>query len=77
VRQAADSQTVSHHALSALSELLPDLLAASLCLPATPGDSAAQDLTQGFFADLIESRATLSNLRNLWMPLFLLLDYRI
>jgi RNA polymerase sigma-70 factor (ECF subfamily) len=37
---------------------LPDLLATSLCFPATGiPEHDAQDLTQGFFAELIESRA--------------------
>jgi RNA polymerase sigma-70 factor (ECF subfamily) len=59
VRQAADSQTASEQALKALSELCqiywrPVYL--FLRRQGVPPDDA-QDLTQGFFADLIKSRA--------------------
>jgi len=59
VRQAADSQTSSEHALSALSELCQIywrpvyLFLRRQGIP--PHD--AQDLTQSFFAELIENRA--------------------
>jgi RNA polymerase sigma factor (sigma-70 family) len=59
VRQAADSQTSSEHALSALSELCqiywrPVYL--SLRRQGIPQHDA-EDLTQGFFTDIIENRA--------------------
>jgi RNA polymerase sigma factor (sigma-70 family) len=59
VRQAADSQTSSEHALGALSELCqiywrPVYL--FLRRQAIPQHDA-EDLTQGFFADIIENRA--------------------
>src|SRR6266498_2731179 len=59
VRQAAESQTSSEHALSALSELCQIywrpvyLFLRRQGIP--PHD--AQDLTQSFFAELIENRA--------------------
>jgi RNA polymerase sigma factor (sigma-70 family) len=59
VRQAADSQTSSEHALSALSELCQIywrpvyLFLRRQRIP----QHDAQDLTQSFFADLIENRA--------------------
>src|SRR5205809_7227423 len=59
VRQAADSQTVSQHALSALSELCQIYwrpVYVFLRRQGTPQHDA-QDLTQGFVADLIHSRA--------------------
>src|SRR5262244_4338603 len=59
VRQAADSQTVSQHALSALSELCQIYWRPVYVFLRRQGIAQhdAQDLTQGFFADLIESRA--------------------
>jgi RNA polymerase sigma-70 factor (ECF subfamily) len=59
VRQAADSQTVSQHALSALSELCQIYWRPVYVFLRRQGipQHDAQDLTQGFFADLIESRA--------------------
>ena len=59
VRQAADSQTASQHALSALSELCQIYwrpVYVFLRRQSIPQHDA-QDLTQGFFANLIESRA--------------------
>src|SRR6516164_933291 len=59
VRQAADSQTASQHALSALSELCQIYWRPVYVFLRRQGVAQhdAQDLTQGFFADLIESRA--------------------
>src|SRR5215467_3549266 len=59
VRQAADSQTVSQHALSALSELCQIYWRPVYVFLRRQGIAQhdAQDLTQGFFADLIENRA--------------------
>src|SRR5947199_51449 len=59
VRQAADSQTASQHALSALSELCQIYWRPVYVFLRRQGipQHDAQDLTQGFFADLIESRA--------------------
>jgi DNA-directed RNA polymerase specialized sigma24 family protein len=59
VRQAADSQTASQHALSALSELCQIYWRPVYVFVRRQGipQHDAQDLTQGFFADLIESRA--------------------
>jgi len=59
VRQAADSQTVSQHALSALSELCQIYWRPVYVFLRRQGipQHDAQDLAQGFFADLIESRA--------------------
>jgi len=59
VRQAADSQTASQHALSALSELCQIYWRPVYVFLRRQGIAQhdAQDLTQGFFADLIESRA--------------------
>ena len=59
VRQAADSQTASQHALSALSELCQIYWRPVYVFLRRQGiaEHDAQDLTQGFFADLIESRA--------------------
>ena len=59
VRQAADSQTASQHALSALSELCQIYWRPVFVFLRRQGipQHDAQDLTQGFFADLIESRA--------------------
>jgi DNA-directed RNA polymerase specialized sigma24 family protein len=59
VRQAADSQTASQHALSALTELCQIYWRPVYVFLRRQGvgQHDAQDLTQGFFADLIESRA--------------------
>jgi len=59
VRQAADSQTASQHASSALSELCQIYWRPVYVFLRRQGipQYDAQDLTQGFFADLIESRA--------------------
>src|ERR1700741_2952740 len=59
VRQAADSQTASQHALSALSELCQIYWRPVYVFLRGQGvpQHDAQDLTQAFFADLIESRA--------------------
>src|SRR6476646_5376981 len=59
VRQAADSQTASQHALSALSELCQIYWRPVYVFLRRQGipEHNAQDLTQAFFADLIESRA--------------------
>ena len=59
VRQAADSRTASQHALSALSELCQIYWRPVYVFLRRQGvaEYDAQDLTQGFFADLIESRA--------------------
>src|SRR6266508_5550809 len=59
VRQAADSQTASQHAQSALSELCQIYWRPVYVFLRRQGVAQhdAQDLTQGFFADLIESRA--------------------
>jgi RNA polymerase sigma-70 factor (ECF subfamily) len=59
VRQAADSQTASQHALSALAELCQIYWRPVYVFLRRQGIAQhdAQDLTQGFFADLIESRA--------------------
>jgi RNA polymerase sigma-70 factor (ECF subfamily) len=59
VRQAADSQTASQHALSALSELCQIYWRPVYVFLRRQGIAQhdAQDLTQGFFTDLIESRA--------------------
>jgi RNA polymerase sigma-70 factor (ECF subfamily) len=59
VRQAADSQTASQHALSALSELCQIYWRTVYVFLRRQGipEHDAQDLTQGFFAELIESRA--------------------
>src|SRR5215472_549150 len=59
VRQAADSQTASQHALSALSELCQIYWRPVYVFLRRHGipQHDAQDFTQGFFADLIESRA--------------------
>ncbi|PYJ70966.1 MAG: hypothetical protein DME76_03725, partial [Verrucomicrobia bacterium] len=58
VHQAADSQTASQHALSALSELCQIYWRPVYVFLRRQGigQHDAQDLTQGFFADLIESR---------------------
>src|SRR5438477_4389229 len=58
VRQAADSQTSSEHALAALSELCQIYWRPVYVFLRRQGIAQhdAQDLTQGFFADLIESR---------------------
>ena len=59
VHQAADSQTASQHALSALTELCQIYwrpVYVFLCRQGV-AQHDAQDLTQGFFADLIDSRA--------------------
>src|SRR5215813_6240456 len=58
VRQAADSQTESHHALGALSELCQIYWRPVYVFLRRQGipEHDAQDLTQGFFAELIESR---------------------
>jgi RNA polymerase sigma-70 factor (ECF subfamily) len=59
VHQAADSQTASQHALSALSELCQIYWRPVYVFLRRQGIAQhdAQDLTQGFFADLIDSRA--------------------
>ena len=59
VRQAADSQTASQHALSALSELCQIYWRPVYVFLRRQwiAQHDAQDLTQGFFAELIESRA--------------------
>jgi RNA polymerase sigma factor (sigma-70 family) len=59
VRQAADSQTASQHALGALSELCQIYWRPVYVFLRRQGIAQhdAQDLTQAFFADLIESRA--------------------
>src|SRR5262245_32949594 len=59
VHQAADSQTESQHALNGLSELCQIYWRPVYVFLRRQGNSQhdAQDLTQGFFADLIESRA--------------------
>src|SRR5215813_1870392 len=59
VRQAADSQTESSHALSALSELCQIYWRPVYVFLRRQGipEHDAQDLTQGFFAELIDSRA--------------------
>src|SRR4030095_10114560 len=59
VRQAADSQTASQHALSALSELCQIYWRPVYVFLRRQGTTQhdAQDLTQGFFAELIDSRA--------------------
>jgi hypothetical protein len=59
VRQAADSQTASQHASSALSELCQIYWRPVYVFLRRQGIAQhdAQDLTQGFFADMIESRA--------------------
>ena len=59
VRHAADSQTASQHALSALSELCRIYWKPVYMFLRRQGIAQhdAQDLTQGFFAELIESRA--------------------
>jgi RNA polymerase sigma factor (sigma-70 family) len=59
VRQAADSQTASQHALGALSELCQIYWRPVYVFLRRQGIAQhdAQDLTQGFFADLIEKRA--------------------
>ena len=58
VRQAADSQTSSEHALSALSELCQIYWRPVYLYLRRRGipQHDAQDLTQSFFADLIENR---------------------
>jgi len=59
VWQAADSQTASQHASSALSELCQIYWRPVYVFLRRQGiqQHDVQDLTQGFFADLIESRA--------------------
>ena len=59
VRQAADSQTASQHALSALSELCQIYWRPVYVFLRRQGipEHDAQDFTQGFFAELIDSRA--------------------
>src|SRR5438445_13193723 len=59
VRQAADSKTSSEHALSALSELCQIYWRPVYVFLRRQGIAQhdEQDLTQGFFADLIDSRA--------------------
>jgi RNA polymerase sigma factor (sigma-70 family) len=59
VRQAADSQTSSAHALSALSELCQIYWRPIYLFLRREGCAVdeAEDLTQGFFAHLIENRA--------------------
>src|SRR5262249_11598528 len=59
VRQAADSQTASQHSLSALAELCQIYWRPVYVFLRRQGipQHDAQDLTQGFFADLIQNRA--------------------
>ena len=59
MRQAGDSQTSSEHALSALSELCQIYWRPVYLFLRRQGipQHDAQDLTQSFFADLIENRA--------------------
>lgn len=59
VRQAADSQTASQHALIALAELCQIYWRPVYVFLRRHGIAQhdAQDLTQGFFAELIETRA--------------------
>src|SRR6201993_5203631 len=59
VRQAADSQTASQHAHGALTELCQIYWRPVYVFLRRQGipPHDAQDFTQGFFADLIESRA--------------------
>src|SRR4029453_7656688 len=59
VHQAADSQTASQHALSALTELCQIYWRPVYVFLRRQGVAQhdAQDLTQAFFVDLIESRA--------------------
>jgi RNA polymerase sigma factor (sigma-70 family) len=59
VYQAADSQTSSEHALAALSELCQIYWRPVYLFLRRQGIAQhdAEDLTQGFFADLIENRA--------------------
>ena len=59
MHQAANSQTASQHALTALSELCKIYWRPVYVFLRRQGVTQhdAQDLTQGFFADLIESRA--------------------
>jgi DNA-directed RNA polymerase specialized sigma24 family protein len=59
VHQAADSETASQHARSALSELCQIYWRPVYVFLRRQGIAQhdAQDLTQGFFADLIETRA--------------------
>ena len=59
VRQAADSQTASQHALSALSELCQIYWRPVYVFLRRQGipEHDAQDFTQGFFAELIDGRA--------------------
>src|SRR5215471_14831214 len=59
VYQAADSKTSSEHALSALSELCQIYWRPVYLFLRRQGipQHDAQDLTQSFFADLIDSRA--------------------
>src|SRR6476659_1429153 len=59
VQQAADSKTASQHALSALSELCQIYWRPVYVFLRRQGipEHDAQDLTQGFFAELIDSRA--------------------
>jgi RNA polymerase sigma-70 factor (ECF subfamily) len=59
VRQAADSQTASQHALSALSELCQIYWRPVYLFVRRQGHTfdEAEDLTQSFFAHLIENRA--------------------
>jgi DNA-directed RNA polymerase specialized sigma24 family protein len=59
LRQAADSQTASQHALNALSELCQIYWRPVYVFLRRQGIAQydAQDLAQGFFSDLIESRA--------------------
>jgi RNA polymerase sigma factor (sigma-70 family) len=59
VRQAADSQTSSEHALSALSELCQIYWRPVYLFLRRQGipQHDAEDLTQGFFTEIIENRA--------------------
>src|SRR5260370_33117378 len=74
VRQAADSQTASQHALSALTELCQIYWRPVYVFSRRQGGAQhdAQDFTQGFFAEQIETRAyaradpTKGPYRSLW-----------
>ena len=65
VHQAADSQTASQHALSALSELCQIYWRPVYVFLRRHGipQHDAQDLTQGFFADLMKAEPMLALIR--------------
>ncbi|SRR6266481_5155075 len=62
VRHAADSQTASQHALTELCQIYWRPVYVFLRRQGIPQHDA-QDPTQGFFADLIDSRRTLAPIR--------------